>query len=227
MDSGIYCILNTKTHKRYIGQTNNFKKRWGIHLSTLNNNKHDNSYLQKSWNKYGENSFEFKIMEYVPVDYLDIREQWWMDLFGSYNREYGYNLNDSVTNNPMKGKFHTDEAKLKISLRAKGRVVSDKTRETLSKSVKGKPRPNRKSKIYTLDKHYTLDNKEISYERNLKYTYYIKSPNNIEYMTYNLAEFCRQHRLTRHRMSDMLRGRTPIYKGWSGYTESINKNKLL
>ena len=58
-NTGIYCIKNLENGKIYIGKSVNIKNRWISHRNTLKNNKHDNSYLQNSWNKYGESSFVF------------------------------------------------------------------------------------------------------------------------------------------------------------------------
>ena len=52
---GIYCIENIINHKKYIGQSQNVFRRMYNHKNLLRNNKHHNSYLQNSWNKYGEN----------------------------------------------------------------------------------------------------------------------------------------------------------------------------
>ena len=49
--SGIYCIENIITNKKYIGQSINIKDRWSKHKSELNHQTHDNDYLQKAWNK--------------------------------------------------------------------------------------------------------------------------------------------------------------------------------
>jgi len=43
--SGIYCIENIITNQKYIGQSINIKYRWKKHVSALNSNTHDNSYL--------------------------------------------------------------------------------------------------------------------------------------------------------------------------------------
>ena len=56
---GIYCIENTINNKKYIGQSVEIENRWSKHRSELNKNKHDNDYLQKSWNKYGEKILNF------------------------------------------------------------------------------------------------------------------------------------------------------------------------
>ena len=74
----IYCILNTTNHKRYIGQTTNFNSRRNQHISKLRKNKHSNYLLQESWNKCGEASFKFiilniylkKLNKYKNISYL-------------------------------------------------------------------------------------------------------------------------------------------------------------
>lgn len=71
MPFGIYSITNVVTGDMYIGQTiQDFEKRWKSHISALNRGDHDNDYLQRSWNKYGEDAFKFKAIHYC--DELDI-----------------------------------------------------------------------------------------------------------------------------------------------------------
>ena len=55
----IYFIVNTTTGKKYIGETINFKERKSKHLSYLRKNSHHSKKLQRAYNKYGENNFEW------------------------------------------------------------------------------------------------------------------------------------------------------------------------
>lgn len=89
---GIYSIENVVNHKKYIGQSINIKSRWCKHKVDLNNGSHDNDYLQKSWNKYGENNFEFEILEECSKEELNEKERYYIDLYNTMNRDYGYNL---------------------------------------------------------------------------------------------------------------------------------------
>ena len=57
--SCIYCIYNKVNGKKYIGSTRNFKKRSETHLYRLRHGLHCNRYLQRSFNKYKEDNFEF------------------------------------------------------------------------------------------------------------------------------------------------------------------------
>ena len=119
--SGIYIISCNVNKKFYIGSTTNmFKRRLGHHYGALVRNKHRNSYLQNSFNKYSEKAFSFSILEYVNDNsrMLD-REQYWIDKLDALNK--GFN---------MLPKTHT----------TKGRVVRKETRLKLIKSLTGRTR---------------------------------------------------------------------------------------
>lgn len=89
---GIYCIENSITLKKYIGQSKNIKSRWCHHKANLNNGIHDNDYLQKAWNKYGEDNFKFYILEECCEETLDEKERYYIELYNTTNRSKGYNL---------------------------------------------------------------------------------------------------------------------------------------
>ena len=89
---GIYKITNLKNNKGYIGQSSDIKKRWRNHKFELKNNIHNNPYLQNAFNKYGEEAFEFRIIEKTSKENLDEAEEYWIDYFDSTNPEKGYNL---------------------------------------------------------------------------------------------------------------------------------------
>lgn len=69
-------------------------QRWYRHKSELRKRKHVNNYLQHAWDKYGEDDFEFEILEECEVDFLAVREVWWMKKLKSFKRRYGYNIVD-------------------------------------------------------------------------------------------------------------------------------------
>lgn len=139
---GIYCIENINTHKKYIGQSKNIYKRWADHKCALNNNTHDNDYLQNAWNKYGESNFVFSVVEECSIEKLDEREIYYIQKFATYERKSGYNLrggggriNDMAPeikeklagiNNPMYGKHHSEAARQKMSNARKGIYANEK-----------------------------------------------------------------------------------------------------
>ena len=58
----IYEIVNNINNKKYIWCTSNFPKRKSLHKSKLNNGIHSNKHLQRAWDKYGPESFEFSVI---------------------------------------------------------------------------------------------------------------------------------------------------------------------
>lgn len=91
---GIYKIQNKVTDKVYIGKSVNIEKRWIQHRCHLNNNVHANDYLQKAWNKYGENGFNFSVLCECEESVLDEKEIYYINLYKATDRSYGYNLRE-------------------------------------------------------------------------------------------------------------------------------------
>lgn len=109
--SGVYCIENISTKKKYIGQSIDIDDRWSKHKSELNHGSHDNSYLQNAWLTHGESDFKFYVLEYCDEQYLDIKEQFYIDKYNTLNRACGYNLKSGgqVRN------YYSDELRKKMS----------------------------------------------------------------------------------------------------------------
>jgi group I intron endonuclease len=113
----IYAIINKVSNDFYIGSAVNLNSRIWKHKNLLRANKHHSRILQNSWNKHGEENFEFSIIEELPLAKtrfeLTIPEQKWIDFF-----KPRYNL--SPTANSMLGFKHSEESKRKRSERTKG-----------------------------------------------------------------------------------------------------------
>lgn len=93
--SFIYEIKNNENGKFYIGSTKDVDIRFRAHKNQLNNNTHVNTYLQNAWNKHGEKSFSFNIIEEVPRDVQFETEQGYLDALQPFN-SIGYNIATSV-----------------------------------------------------------------------------------------------------------------------------------
>src|SRR6266702_5884245 len=89
--SGIYRITCIVTGKFYIGSAINLCKRKNIHLHALRRNTHENPKLQNAWNKYGEPTFTFEVLEYVLPMSLTAREQYWFEKLKPFDRK-GFNI---------------------------------------------------------------------------------------------------------------------------------------
>lgn len=102
---GIYKIENLINHKSYIGQSVDIYGRWYDHKWELNNNKHKNQHLLRSWNKYGYENFEFTIIEECDKSKLNEREIYWIDYYKSF--DIGYN--QTKGGDGCTGKIWTEE----------------------------------------------------------------------------------------------------------------------
>lgn len=145
MAQGIYKIINIVNNKFYIGSTVNTKRRRARHFSELRTNKHNNKYLQTAWNKYGESSFIFIVVEEVRnvSELLEAENVWLKEHVG---KEYCYNIGTDATA-PHLGMFgplsntwgykHTEAAKALISKASKERVQTEEEKAKRRASMKG------------------------------------------------------------------------------------------
>lgn len=140
---GVYQIINMVNGKCYIGSTVGFRHRWICHRGELRAGKHSSHHLQHAWRKYGEDAFEFEIIEPIARgSYSDKmfdkilrqHEQYWLTAMSP-----AYNMNPVFYSNL--GMKHTPETKAKMSLSHKGKPLgplSTDHRAALSAAMKGK-----------------------------------------------------------------------------------------
>ena len=86
--SGIYKIVSiVNPNKIYIGSAVNIKERWNRHLSELRKGKHgEHRHLQHHFNKYGEEDFQFSVLENCePKQLLNLEQFYLDDLKPSFN----------------------------------------------------------------------------------------------------------------------------------------------
>jgi len=137
MGNIVYEIRNIITGKIYVGSSINYESRKRRHVNRLKRGNHHSIHLQNSWNIYGEDGFEFRVLETVnDVDELISREQYYLDYFNSYNGDYGYNI--CKTAGSSIGTKHTDETKLKMSISHTGTkkgAPSELTKKKISKAL--------------------------------------------------------------------------------------------
>lgn len=155
MKKGIYIITNKVNGKVYIGQTKKLGQRYSGHLYRINRKEHHNELLQRAFEKYGSDNFEYSVLEEVIEDsFLDEREKYWIDYHGGLNSNKNYNLKDPLlnehsdyvknkmsknntgVNNPNYGNKWTEEMKKKESNRKKGKSWEELYGEEKSKEMK-------------------------------------------------------------------------------------------
>lgn len=106
MNYYIYKIENLQNHKKYIGLTNNIKRRRGRHFTDLQCNRHDNSFLQKEYNIYGKENFSFEVVFEGECTNEEISQKE-IDYIKFYDSYYnGYNQNEGGNFGPSNGGSH-------------------------------------------------------------------------------------------------------------------------
>lgn len=145
MTMGIYKIINVVNNKFYIGSAVNFSRRKTRHFSELRTGKHNNRYLQSAWNKHGEQSFIFAIVEKIENKSLLLaaENRWLKDHVG---KDYCYNLGVDATapmlgmsgeKSPTWGRKHTDVDKAKIGKASKARIQSNEEKAKRRATMQG------------------------------------------------------------------------------------------
>lgn len=87
---GIYKITHIASERCYVGSSGNIERRWADHIRDFRGGRHHSPYFARVWNKYGQDSFQFEILEELNlsglsleaiVAYIFEREQFWIDKF--------------------------------------------------------------------------------------------------------------------------------------------------
>ena len=165
---GVYKISNTLCHegKYYIGYSCNIKQRLQKHKSTLRGGNHCNIRMQRAYEKYGSDCFDYEILQeceneeeakYIELSYLEdltIRDK-------LYNLHYNSSGGDMLTFHPDRKQIiekRVKEQKEQISKMTKeerqerwgqsgekngmyGRTHTDEVKKRLSISIKCREPP--------------------------------------------------------------------------------------
>lgn len=166
-NAGVYCIINLINKKKYAGSSStSIKNRWAHHRSLLRSGRHGNYRLQRDWDKYGEENFDFRVLIYTEPEEALPLEQWILD---NYTYLFEYNIAKNATasflglkhsketkqkiSKARMGTHHSDETKKKISESQNGHPVSNETKRKISKAHMGENNPN-------FGKHHTEETRQ-------------------------------------------------------------------
>lgn len=154
-DIGVYYIHCIPNDKYYVGYAKNLKKRYNDHKNYLIRGNHPNQHLQNAYNKYGKGSFLFSVIAYCDsiksaysIEEYIIRGFDLVDI--GFNMQYG-----GETSEP------SDEVKKKLSIINTGKFHTPEARKKMSESRRGKTSWKKGmtyEEIYGIDKAIKLKN---------------------------------------------------------------------
>lgn len=205
---GVYQIINILNNHKYIGSSYDIFKRFSIHKNSLKKNKHHSIYLQRAWDKYGEDAFKFEILEECSRDEKVKMEG---QYFQIHNPEYNVSKNPLA---PMEGRKHSKEtlSKMKSARRPKGKdawcfgkKATFKTREKMKLAHTGSTR-NTETKI----KMSKTAKKIKAWERMKTHIESLKKKiiDNTGQVFESLSSAARAHKMSVQAVCDILKGRT-------------------
>lgn len=149
--SAIYRITNVANDHFYIGSSVNVRRRRWEHWDSLRKGTHHCEALQAAWDEFGEDAFEFEVIEEVGDDaqLLYVEETYLMKHGGSpecYNTAMSVHQSPAAlprvrtkiseelrrkyedpTYNPRTGKRHTEETKAIISAKVQAAVAEGRS----------------------------------------------------------------------------------------------------
>lgn len=122
----IYAHINKANNKIYIGQTSiKPEKRWKSGCGYVGN-----KYFYNAIKKYGWDGFEHVIIaDGLTLEEANKYEKELIKKYQSNNKEYGYNIREGGKNGAM-----SLESRRKISESKMGHIVTDETKEKISKN---------------------------------------------------------------------------------------------
>lgn len=190
IQSGIYMWKNKITGRVLVGQTVNFNKRKASYLRSLKNGDYGNSHFQAAWNKYGQDAFEFSILEVVSNhEFLTAFEQKYVDYFRNFKTGV-YNQVGPV-DSPRRGAKNSTSQNAKISSSNLGKpkrkgykkgprslesrqkqsaAIRGKKRRSMSEAAKAKSSATQKGRKFTAEHvanlSASLQKSEIVKEKN-------------------------------------------------------------
>jgi len=128
----IYKIINQINGKIYVGKTTlPIEKRLKRHFYLAD--KKVNRYLYDAINKYSKENFIIELIEECEYNLANEREIYYINLYKSNNKEFGYNMTIGGDGGKM-----PEESLQKMILKKTGIKMSEETKRKISEANKGK-----------------------------------------------------------------------------------------
>lgn len=189
MTSGIYAIIHRDSGRWYVGQSKSIEKRWRVHRIDLRRGSHHSILLQRAWDKYGPDAFDFEVLILAPVWMLDDLEQSYLDDQETSHFNIAKDAQAVRRGRPhteetkakigdaKRGRKHTAEARAKISATQIGRKMPPKSAETLARmSAAQKSSPPRKQTPESIAKTVAARRANGSYKLSAEHIAKMTSP---------------------------------------------------
>ena len=133
--SGVYTIYNNVSGTIYVGKSKDIESRWKNHRNEMRRGVHNNQHLQRAYDKYGKDAFEFSLVCEQSGDLVKAEQA-----YHDYFKAVGYAMYNMMPcregSSVWTGRKHTEEAKAKQRAAKLGTKYSAEVREANSLRTK-------------------------------------------------------------------------------------------
>lgn len=229
--SGIYKIINKIDGKYYVGSSHDIlgkTGRFNRHTKDLMNKKHHSIFLQRAWDKYGQENFEFIVIENIEnkTDLLS-KEQYYLNL-AEKEKDMCYNMRFNVSGGNLRKE---SIEKMSSSLKMKHKLDPNYTSKCMRNcnSLEARKKRSETAKKFRMNnpeafKNATIAHKEyFSNLENLK-KHAEASKNKHIYEFFNtktnekfigfMYDFRIKYNLKKGSLSNLIHGRNKSHKFW-------------
>lgn len=226
---GIYKITNIVNGKFYIGSAVNLRQRRNGHRYSFKKNTHYNKYFQRSYNKYGKESFTFNILLFCEKEELIRYEQFFIDTLkpeynlspaaGSnlgykYTAEQRKNVADAIRRRPSPPPMSEENRELRrVGMLGKQNALGMEWSKEQRKELSKRAKKNWRRGVYMGLNAITWDGAFISPEGE-------RSVN-----VHNLKKFCEENSISYSGLKRLFHGETSEYKGWTFVKEQKSMDR--
>lgn len=112
--SGVYEIVLVADGRRYIGSAIDIHERWRRHKKDLRGGRHHSTHLQRAWDKYGEDAFQFCVIEKCSSKKEEI-----LQVEQAYLNKFNPEFNSCKLATSPLGIKHSQGTRAKVSAAAK------------------------------------------------------------------------------------------------------------
>lgn len=135
LKSGIYCAIHRDSLRCYVGSSVDMGRRRRTHI--LDAKKGSLNCFHKALRKFGEDAFDFEVLEYCDKYSLVEREAFWIKFLNSASIK-GFNTDKNPNSNYDYGASYSDATRQRLREAATGRKVPQEVRDKISASMKGR-----------------------------------------------------------------------------------------
>lgn len=232
--SGIYKIINKVNGKYYVGSSENIvcekSGRFKRHKKDLRKGNHHSIHLQRAWNKYSEQNFDFTVVEQfagtaemllnLEQKYLDIAKQEKHKCYNMRFKSEGGDLRPEVIrkmSKSIRSRYKNDKS---YRFRATKNCNTPEAIEKRSVSLKNKWKTNptlwKNARIAHLAYFSNPTNlKNFSEQFKDKTIYTFKNTNTNEIYTGTQYDFRTAYNLDKGALNNLIKGRNKIYRFWT------------